>query len=303
VPYSLLRRCSYFNPNDYTNQAKKNLISCLNWLSENVDKQIFSTAPWNLWEKFGACFLALRVNSLICIGYNTIIFSKIFAGADINGCSKEVVLRPLTIIQSAEPYSKQLPKEIPIFSYESYKVKWLEGNFVFLNSTNGEGVDIFCSFSCPNSTERIIYADQRKRMAGSLCWKVASEYLDVFDTLTPKVCANTTVYKGLFSIFPHYNYEASSLPKDSILVTYSTTKAYHQSLAVHPAASSCVNVNYDPKSYIIMILMGGDISSSCAGKICVRRKKQKFTSLDELGEFVEANERSIRKGDEDRIVF
>ena len=70
-----------------------------------------------------------------------------------------------------------------------------------------------------------------------------------------------------------------------MVVTIGETRRYHCGLWNHPAASPYIHINYDPISYIRMLLTGNK-DKDVAEKILERRKLQKFTSFDEVKGFV-----------------
>jgi hypothetical protein len=300
LPYSILKCAVTINCNHCNTQAEKNLITCLQWLSERVDNVMFDCPPWNLWEKFGACFHALRINSLCVIGKKSIPFSQLCSGALVNGCSEEVNLKPVTIVESAEKYSEDLGEIVSMNLYPQKKVNWFKGDgengYVVLNQTGGPGVDVFFSLMCTNKPDNyVICVDQRKREAASLGPKIANDYFQD-ENILPTFCKDQSIlYRGLFSAFSSYK-DTHSIPLNCFMVSYTNTQNYHSSLAIHPAASPCVNVNYDPISYLKLIT-----SDRGASAIELRRITKKFENMNDLEKFLSDGINALK--DKERIIF
>jgi len=313
VPYSTLKYASNNDPHLLPSLVQQNMVHCLKWLSDRVDKVMFDSPPWNLWEKFGACFHALRINSLCLIGYKSIPFKQLCSGALVNGCDEEVDLQPVLVFESGEKYSTDLIESIPEYQYPQRQVNWLKGDgkqgFVVLNQSGGDGIDIFFSMKMTKKNGFVICVDQRKREAASLGITKAEKYLtkeDIFPDFLKRDdnLKDSVLCRGLFSSFSSYGQgqttkkqQNQQLPDNSFIVTYSNTKKYHNSLAFHPAASPCVNVNYDPISYIKLITT----TDKAADAILLRRLHQKFVDMAEFEKFMEAGQHTIKF--KERITF
>jgi len=315
LPYSLLKYASRYT--NLQSQSQQNLVKCLIWLSEKVDDSMFDVPPWNLWEKFGVCFHALRINSLCVIGKESVPFSTICSGALIEGCKEEVILQPVTIFESAEKYSVDLGAEISMHQYPQFKVNWVVGNngqsYVVLNQEAGEGVDIFFSLKRKYGDGYVICVDQRKREAKNLSKNEAIGLLSGENILPNWIDKENILYRGLFSSFATYarqqqkeqqrqnpgnEIQLPQPPNDCFLVSFSNTEAYHSSLAYHPAASPCVNINYDSISYLRLIT-----SSNGADAIYLRRITKSFKNLQELEVFLAMGKHEFNEKDKQRVVF
>jgi len=109
---------------------------------------------------------------------------------------------------------------------------------------------------------------------------------------------DSVLFRGLFSSFSSYGQTKNQkLPDNSFIVTYSNTKQYHNSLAFHPAASPCVNVNYDPISYIKLITT----TDKAVDAILLWRLTRKFVDMAEFEKFMEAGQHTIKF--KERITF
>jgi hypothetical protein len=97
VPYSMLRLCSYIIATASYDKASAALIQNLQYLRRHVDDTLYDIPPWDSWEKFGACFHALRINALQVTGVQDLAISHIFAGAKCNVGSTPVSLEPVKV--------------------------------------------------------------------------------------------------------------------------------------------------------------------------------------------------------------
>jgi hypothetical protein len=102
------------------------MIKTLVYLREKVDEQMFDVPCWMLWEKFGAIFHALRINSLMVVGEKTVPFKTICSGALFRGCEEEVLLRPVTVVQSGVPFSVDIPENIHMEGVPEYTLNWIK---------------------------------------------------------------------------------------------------------------------------------------------------------------------------------
>jgi hypothetical protein len=53
-------------------------------------------------------FHALRINSLIIVGYSEVKVKQLFKGAIVNGCEDKVVLRPMLVMETEDKYSTDM---------------------------------------------------------------------------------------------------------------------------------------------------------------------------------------------------
>jgi len=307
LPYCIIRLCSALPENDISTTAGSCFVRTLNQLTEKLDEQVYEIPPWMLWEKFGALFHACRINALQIIGKTTVPFTDICSGALINGCTEEVILRPVVVIATCEKYGIDVDELIGEVGYPERKRNWVKGDegigYVVINGANGEGVDIF--FALPRCAKGgyVVCVDQRKRVMSSLGITQATVLLNKSD-ITPLCVPNSLLIKGLFNMFPWFNSNSTTIPENSFLVCFNQTQAYHGSLALHQGSSPCINVNQEGQTAIQMLLKGVS-SRKVATRIIKRRQTKIFTCINELSEFLQFYEDSakLRKGAEERILF
>jgi hypothetical protein len=70
VPYSAFRHCGQFDAmtTNSLSAPHRYLSKCLQYMMNHVDKIVYDCEPWQLWETFGACFHAARINSFLVLG-------------------------------------------------------------------------------------------------------------------------------------------------------------------------------------------------------------------------------------------
>eukprot|EP01125_Pyxidicula_operculata_P012989 TRINITY_DN4278_c1_g1_i1.p1 TRINITY_DN4278_c1_g1~~TRINITY_DN4278_c1_g1_i1.p1 ORF type:complete len:570 (+),score=29.88 TRINITY_DN4278_c1_g1_i1:178-1710(+) len=247
LPYLFILSCTE-NQDPFDSPPMKYFMESLKWLSRHVDKAVYDVEPWVLWEKFGACFHALRINSFLVLGYKSVPFSYLCSGALMNDCTEEVNLRPVKIIRSSIKYDEEIPERIGVITNPSEVYNWVKGDnhcgVVVLNAPGGEGLDIFFALERTHGKGYVICVDQRKRVSQGIGKKGAKDLLEE-ENILPDCCKDATLIRGLFNPYPHFKVSASELPSNCFVVSYSTTYNYHLSLYTHPASSPCININYD----------------------------------------------------------
>jgi hypothetical protein len=225
--------------------AEDAFMDALKYLGDFVDYNVFnpSNAPWQQWELFGACFVALRINALcITSATNVSTLKKLFNGAETNVSNFTVRLKPMRVVQMNEALNDSLPASILLKDYPR-PVNWIKNGLVVLNGDNGKGIDIFYTLELyGNPGNYVLIADQRKRVQGDLNVPEAINKARAVlqNNRWPEV---QHVVVALFSMFTLRN--LGDLPPNSIAVTFDQHKTFHGALHLHPAASVCVRVNVD----------------------------------------------------------
>jgi hypothetical protein len=216
-----------------------------------VDYNVFnpSNAPWQQWELFGACFVALRINALcITSATNVSTLKELFNGAETNVSDFTVRLKPMRVVQMNEPLNNSLPASI-LFKNYPRPVNWIKNGLVVLSGDNGKGIDIFYTLELDeNPGNYVLIADQRKRVQGQLNIPEAINKAHVVlqNNRWPEV---QHVVVALFSMFALRKLD--DLPPNSIAVTFDQHKTFHGALHLHPAASVCVRVNVDNQAALL----------------------------------------------------
>ncbi|KAG4230063.1 hypothetical protein PC116_g21620 [Phytophthora cactorum] len=54
---------------------------------------MFDLQPWQSWEKFGACFYAVRINALLALGYSTVTLGDLLPGTRMSGETRNISVK------------------------------------------------------------------------------------------------------------------------------------------------------------------------------------------------------------------
>ena len=305
VPYALFHFISTWNPAEsspskFNKKEEQAFILTLKSLISNVDDMVYSSLrPWQLWEVFGAHFHALRINALMILGHKKVLLRELFLGALVNGCDQWVLLKPMEVIQTGDVFSRDLGESVGIKGHSNDRKDWRKGGYVVLNGEGGKGVDIFFCLEKADASGEVVITDQRKREfkpLGAL----------KLDNLVNEAKMMPSSVVCIFSCFASTRLKPEEIPKDTCVVSFAQTEAYHGSLWIHPAASPCVNVNSDSISYLKMVFKGKDSDEFCR-ELVNERLKQKFSNMKDLKMFISAKKKKlnirVNVADMGRIIF
>jgi hypothetical protein len=247
VPYCVLKLASVVGKGFQGAKPEQCLLQNLHILSQHVDHRTFVTEPWQLWEVFGACFHALRINALQILGHSNCHFTWICDGAMINGCDYEVELKPVEVRATTEQLSADTGDTVNERDTNT-PLPWLRGRdgiwFVLINGADGPAVDLFFCLPLANVDGVLFCGDQRKFTSANLGEQRAEDLLNAVRRQVPRCLpGGSRVVTALFSLFPSFNSEEDGLPEDSFVVSFAEHSFYHGSLAFHPASSPCIDVN------------------------------------------------------------
>ena len=288
IPYAIMHLVAKLNIDQFLGHVQYDaircLILCLKGLIEKVDLMVYDKAPWKLWEVFGAYFHALRINSMIIVGKKILKLFELFKGALINGCTDEIVLKPMLVMETEDKFSIDIPATIRRKGNSLEKRDWLTDGLVIINGEGGKGVDIFFALKKNSADGHVICVDQRKRVAVKTFGKKTANDLMDKARIIPSILSNAdTVVPCIFSCFASSTIPIENMSRNSVIVTFSQSQNYHGCLNTHPASSPSVNINADSISYIQMLFSGKD-ARLLASQICANERKYK--SYEELKEFV-----------------
>jgi hypothetical protein len=268
-------------PLDALSEPEQFLVLTIKQMISDVDERIAKEDPWKLWEVFGAYFYALRINSLMVLGHTRIELRQILFGADINGIKYRVNLQPMLVKRSSVEFSQDFPKKITDADGETFQWKGEQGKgFIWLNASNGEGIDIFFALSqVSKQSKYVICLDQRKRMAlTSVTENNVATLLDAAN-IRPKNCASDILVRGVSHMLAAFEGE---LPRNCFVVRATNSAFFHQSLAGHPA-TCLVNMNTAPPQILLILLNN---NPECVQAVCEVREKEKFGSKKRFDKWV-----------------
>ena len=191
----------------------------------------------------------------------------------------------MRVIETVDCISKQLPSVVRRKGNPNEELDWLKKGIVVINGENGRGVDVFFALKKAHSDHFVLFADQRKRVAGNYMGPTVVNGLLKKAKIKPAVLdAADTVVPCLFSCMISAHTNTADLLDDCIVVSCSQSQKYHSTLWTHLASSPIVRINYDPVTYITMLFSGKD-SREVAKRIIAYRQK-KFWSMHDLNDFV-----------------
>ena len=301
IPYCVFRLAAGMDAVPSWAPALKCLLQNLKYLKANVDDVLFDNEAWYSWEKFGACFHAMRVNSLLALGHDAVPFSRLLRGSVVRGCSTEVQLFPMEV----HAIEEELTSELGVTVTERHhrrSLNWVNGDagirYCLVNGAGGKGVDFFSALPKADGEGVVLYDDQRKVVASALGARTATALLEKARIVPECLPQGSRCVRGLFSILASFNGSLDGAPDDCCVLSYRQHAALHGTLAVHPACKTYVDVNYDNVSTLRMLKSVGGI----AADIIERRKEAKFVSVEAFVTF--CREKGHEVGDEDlcRVV-
>jgi hypothetical protein len=301
IPYCVFRIASGLYDHEVEGAVEKALLQNLQWLDKHVDSVTYELEPWQLWEKFGACFHAMRINSLIIVrgDKDPVPFSLVCSGASVNGCAYDILLRPMRVMETDAKFGVDLKASVPEKENLSHHVNWLTEGWVLLNGSGGTGVDIFFALCLADGSGHVVCSDQRKREAGSFGAKRAENLWGKAHQIPLCLSTNSKVIVGLFSMFPSYNRATDSLPDDCFVVSFREHQDYHGCLVLHPASSPCVDVNRDNQSMLILL---DSVNVEIARAIIAHREHSPFANISDFKSFLKTKEVMLNDVDAERVI-
>ena len=249
IPYCVFRLAAGMDDAPSWEPALKCLLQNLKYLKANVDDALFDNEPWYSWEKFGACFHAMRVNSLLVLGHDAVPFSRLLRGSVVHGCSAPVRLCPMEVHAIEEELSSALSLVVTERQHRR-SLNWVEGDngirYCLVNGAGGKGVDFFSALpKADGSGGLVLYNDQRKVVASTLGARTATALLEKAMIVPECLPQGSRYVRGLFSILASFNGSSDAVPADCCVLSYQQHASLHGTLAVHPACKTYVDVNYD----------------------------------------------------------
>lgn len=282
----------------------KCMIQVLEYLCKHVDDTLYDMEPWQSWEKFSACFFALRVNSLLLLGVRQCLFSRLCQHAVVRGCNFEVALHPVEVHAIHESLAVDLPSTVTETMHRA-QLDWVRGSsdgrrYCLINGTNGAGVDVFCALPLADDSGGLcLFNAQNKVVAASLGSTTASNLLAKAHIVPACLPAGSRCVRGLLSIMASFNQEADTLDgADCFVLSHRQHELFHGTLAAHPACKTWVDVNVDNVS-TLRLLTSVD---SLAAEIVHTRKLNKFTSVQHFAQWCGEQGANLSAEDQSRVV-
>jgi hypothetical protein len=299
IPYCVFRLAAGMDASPSWAPSLKCLLQNLKYLKEYVDDVLFNDEPWYSWEKFGACFFAMRVNSLLVLGHNAVPFSHLLRGSVVHGCSTEVQLVPMEVHAIEEELTSGVGLAVTERKHRR-SLNWVNGDagirYCLINYAGGKGVDFFSALPLADGTGGLVlYNDQRKIVAAALGAHTATALLGKARIVPQCLPDGSRCVRGLFSILASFNGSLDDIPEDCCVLSYRQHAALHGTLALHPACKTYVDINYDNVSTLRMLKSVEAIASN----IIQHRHVEKFVGVEAFVAFCGQHEKVL--SDEDRL--
>eukprot|EP00978_Attheya_sp_CCMP212_P014004 scaffold35412_cov47-Attheya_sp.AAC.1 len=282
--------------------AKKCLLQNLRYLRDNIDATLFDNPRWLQWEKFGACFFAMRINALLILGMSAVSFHRLSQHAARNGCEQLVDLEPMEVREISQSLSIDLPKDV-LERNTLKRLNWANGEangirYCLLNGEGGKGVDFFSSLKLAGSRNVLFYADQRKRNAGSLGVHFANSLIKNEDIVPLCLGVDPPYVLGLFSLLSTFKGDPTFLLKDSFVMSYGELDAFYGCLSSHPACSPVIDVNFSNVTTLKLLPSVAVI----VPEIVERRSTENFADMSAFKQFCEDQCKPLSADDESHCL-
>jgi hypothetical protein len=236
IPYSLIRLAAIGIDVSMLDATASCLVQNLRYMTDCVDGVMFGNEAWHSWDKFGACFFAMRVNSLLLLGDTCVPFSQLCRGAVVNGCDARVTLAPMEVHEIREELSPRLLASVTKRGSDG-RLNWVTGDggirYCLLNPAGGKGVDFFSALPLADgSGGLLLYNDQRKVVGAELAFASLLEKANIVPDCLP---ARSGCVRGLFSLASPFGGSSADIPVDTLVLSHRQRDAFYGNFSAHPA--------------------------------------------------------------------
>ncbi len=231
------------------NKYEKELILSIQALNKHVEIPMYKVPPtphWFSWESFGARFYAIRINSFLVLGYESIRLGDLVEGCCMSASlffDKRILLKPARVVKSELPLNPKIPREIRL-SNTSYEIDWIENEhqIIVLNSDGGAGVDLFFLLEREDKSGYFLFLDQRKRYANDI---TPSHLKDAIKKIPNKPrCLYGKNVENVFGFMNLYSKARNiDLPESTFMLTCRDSSGFHGTLFDHPGCALNININ------------------------------------------------------------
>jgi hypothetical protein len=283
-------------------------IETIKELHYKVDSLLFDLQPWQLWEKFGAYFYALRMNAFLILGKSCVSIGEFLKGALIaeNIRDIEINLAPANVFFSQDSFGADTTFSISKQHNKQEKVDWIKKRCVKVNGDNGEGVDIFFAQGNAVDNSPIIFVDQRKRAYGKFHQSQTKSFLDKL-SIRPESLPSALMIRGVMNCVSLDALGTDfSVPSGCYLMSRKQSKIFHGSLAYHPACSPYVSINSSCKTALKTLFLGTEKAvNQAVEKILGKRKETSygFQNREDLQNFLVEEKEDVQLIDDDFLEF
>jgi len=264
------------------------LQASINTFITEVDERLMKDPDWVLWENFGACYHAMKINSFLRLGFKKIHLHQLHKGAviheEINDL--QVCLKEVSLVRSSVPMNPKLPANLMRFKEYGNSFDWSSGSFVVWNEHDGEGIDSWSCYHLPDG-KLVIDGDQRKAVSGKLGTKPLADLVGNALAVLPTEIENKDIFR-IVGVFSGKAEQAKKLafPKNAYVVTKEVSAKYHGIFSSYPPANPYISIN-DPgltQSTLVSTMRGQNSATfpALTKEILDERKSGRFTSEEDL---------------------
>jgi hypothetical protein len=243
VPYALfvkIANLTIAESDEIKTSEQQAFVETVIELHRSIDALLYDLQPWQLWEKFGAYFYALRINSFLILGKSCVALGVFLSGAEVatDISDVEIKLAPAKVFVCQNTFGAKTTSQIYRQRNLLEVVDWIQTGCIALNGDSGEGVDIFFAERNFIDNKPVVFLDQRKRVHGKFhpstaktCFAklaICPEFLKQ-DALIVRGVMNCISIDSLGNEF--------AVPPGCYLMSREQSMIFHGSLAYHPACT------------------------------------------------------------------
>ncbi|KAG2808646.1 hypothetical protein PC111_g16393 [Phytophthora cactorum] len=302
VPYTLLANIGSLKM--LATKAEQDFATALMDMSEMVDSTMFDLQPWQSWEKFGACFYAVRINALLALGYSTVTLGDLLPGTRMSGETRNISVKlvPSRVFRCAETFGSSTPRLISRLNNRLEKIDWTSNGCIAVNGDGGAGVDIFFALKDAATDNVVVFVDQRKRQFGKFQPSHAANYLGKL-SVCPYflVRGGARLVRGVMNCVSASNLATYVVPHDCFLLSRDETEQFHGTLAYHPACTPVILINSACKTALKTVLQGtGKEVDEAVEEIWRKREEPSggFSNSEELRSFFKVKRLKVQFDDD-----
>jgi hypothetical protein len=310
LPFYLLEKCSDLSSSNtvWTPVQERFLNSLFQTLEaiKNFEKEL-----WVAWERFGAWYYCLTINSLCLIGKTSIPLRHLLSGYSTTPPYEKqikettVLLKPMTVMETSVAFDKVTSPSFQQKGNEVHSVEMFAGHTVFLNAERGGGVDIVFALQIDCQWEEyLIILDQRKKEAAILTEGYLNSLHKKLEESVPNYLRESTsntekktnsrsvqtstipshrILNVVFSTWGRFGNNCKAIPVDLVVFGWKEIRTFLSPFSNHPVVTGLVDVNFIDKT-LIENLTG--VTSAGAGRLIEKRKTTYVKSLQQLKELL-----------------
>jgi len=312
VPYSLFVDIANFSDaeeKEVNTPEQQAFVKTIRELHKRVDALLFDLHPLQSWEKFGAYFYSLKVNSFLILGKSCVSLGEFFRGALVaeNIRDIQVNLVPAEVFICQDAFGADTTSLISRQNNPLEVVDWIKTGRIAVNGDGGEGVDIFFAERNAVDNKVVVFVDQRKRIYGKFYPSRAKSFLEKLSVCPEFLQGSALVVRGVMNcVSLDALGNEFSVPSGCFLMSREQSMIFHGSLAYHPACTPYISINSSCKTALKTVFKGTEKAINHAvEKILVKRKEISggFQTREDLEKFLSEEQEDVELIDDVFVEF